>query len=266
MARNHEDIGHGLLSFAPSISPQGEGACWPASWAAAATLRCLPASTSSMMEPRPQCLTKSGGSLRRHWWNIRPHGQSANTFTLEPRSANTVGSQAYLKWPKMTRNSKTRHSRFWRKLRNGALNTDSLPGEPRHPAIDSGAPLAAAAIQPNNQTYRQNAIYETIGIFNKPFRAAFSFPGEARDRIVPIVDLVRSALAPEGGFYDKWYAADFRRVPILICCSRVFTHARTLSSCASAPEYQHKTWCGIEWRAIQRHHQQTSRSDHVPSS
>jgi hypothetical protein len=69
----------------------------------------------------------------------RPHGQSANSFTLEPRSANAVRSKLL----EMAQNDERRKESalaLIAQIEEWRLEYGRPAGEPRHPAIDSGQP------------------------------------------------------------------------------------------------------------------------------
>jgi hypothetical protein len=69
----------------------------------------------------------------------RPHGQSTNSFTLEPRSANAVRSKLL----EMAQNDERRKKSalaLLAQIEEWRLEYGRPAGEPRHPAIDSGQP------------------------------------------------------------------------------------------------------------------------------
>jgi hypothetical protein len=69
----------------------------------------------------------------------RPHGQSANSFTLEPRSSNAVRSKLL----EMAQNDPRRQKSalaLLAQIEEWRLEYGRPIGEPRHPAIDSGQP------------------------------------------------------------------------------------------------------------------------------
>jgi hypothetical protein len=88
-----------------------------------------------------------------------------------------------------------------------------------------------------------------IDIFIHVFRVAFSFPGEARQRIGPIARNVQEALGPASVFYDEWYKAELARPNLDLLLQGIYTHAELVVACLCAG-YERKEWCGLEWRAI----------------
>jgi hypothetical protein len=69
----------------------------------------------------------------------RPHGESANTFTLEPRSANTIRTQLLDMVSKADRQKKAALT-LLAQIEEWRLEYGRPPGEPRHPVFDSKEP------------------------------------------------------------------------------------------------------------------------------
>jgi hypothetical protein len=67
----------------------------------------------------------------------RPHGQSENTFTLEPRSSNAVRAKLLEMATKDERRKKSA-LRLLAQIEDWRLEYGRPAGEPRHPAFDSG--------------------------------------------------------------------------------------------------------------------------------
>lgn len=69
----------------------------------------------------------------------RPHGESQNTFTLEPRSSNAIRAKL-LEMATMDEKRRKSALKLLAQIEEWRLEYGRPAGEPRHPAIDSGEP------------------------------------------------------------------------------------------------------------------------------
>lgn len=82
------------------------------------------------------------------------------------------------------------------------------------------------------------------------FKAAFSFPGELRDRVSEIVALVKDELPSGAVFYDDDFTAQLARPNLDNLLQTVYLNNSDLVVVFLSKDYEKKMWCGIEWRAV----------------
>lgn len=83
----------------------------------------------------------------------------------------------------------------------------------------------------------------------KRFRVALSFPGEHRDRVEKIAEALAATLGRNAILYDRWWAAEFNRLNLLVYLSALYHDESDLIAVFLCKEYNEKQWCGLEWRA-----------------
>lgn len=84
----------------------------------------------------------------------------------------------------------------------------------------------------------------------KRFQVALSFPGEKRDYVVQVADALAAALGKEKVFYDQWYTAELSRPNLDTYLQKIYHDEAVLVVPFLCADYEHKQWCGLEWRAI----------------
>jgi hypothetical protein len=82
------------------------------------------------------------------------------------------------------------------------------------------------------------------------FKAAFSFPGELRDRVYEIASLVKDELPAGAVFYDDDFTAQLARPNLDSLLQTVYLNNSDLVVVFLSADYEKKMWCGIEWRAV----------------
>ena len=82
------------------------------------------------------------------------------------------------------------------------------------------------------------------------FKAAFSFPGELRHRVEPIVSAVKDELSAGSVFYDDDFTAQLARPNLDNLLQTVYLKNSDLVVVFLSADYEKKMWCGIEWRAV----------------
>lgn len=82
------------------------------------------------------------------------------------------------------------------------------------------------------------------------FKVAFSFPGEVRESVLAIVDRLKGFLPLGSIFYDDDFTAQLARPNLDSLLQTVYLKNSDLIVVFLSGDYERKTWCGIEWRAI----------------
>jgi hypothetical protein len=82
------------------------------------------------------------------------------------------------------------------------------------------------------------------------FRVALSFPGEARQRVEQVAEILGTALGRNRVFYDNWYQAELARPNLDLYLQAIYRNQSDLLVLFLCEDYEKKEWCGLEWRAI----------------
>jgi len=82
------------------------------------------------------------------------------------------------------------------------------------------------------------------------FTVALSFPGESRQTVEPVADLLASKYGKDKVLYDKYHAAELARINLDSYLQQLYHDESSLIVVFFCENYQKKRWCGIEWRAI----------------
>jgi len=82
------------------------------------------------------------------------------------------------------------------------------------------------------------------------FKVAVSFPGEKRDYVEETVNELAKIIGSKNIFYDKWYNAQLAGPDLDLKLQDIYKDKSDLVLLFFSKEYDSKTWCGIEWRAI----------------
>jgi hypothetical protein len=86
---------------------------------------------------------------------------------------------------------------------------------------------------------------------NKRFKVALSFPGEQRDYVLQVAELLASELGGEHTvFYDNWYEEELAISNLDIRLQKIYHDDAQLIVTFLCADYKRKEWCGLEWRAI----------------
>ncbi len=84
----------------------------------------------------------------------------------------------------------------------------------------------------------------------KRFLVALSFPGEHRDYILQVAELLAETLGPDAILYDAWYKAEFTRPNLDIYLQNLYKTESQLLVPFFCADYENKDWCQLEWRVI----------------
>lgn len=82
------------------------------------------------------------------------------------------------------------------------------------------------------------------------FRVALSFPGEKREFVNNVVNILRPILGTDAVFYDYDYQAQLARPNLDTLLQDIYRNKSDLIAVFLCKEYAQKQWCGLEWRAI----------------
>ena len=84
----------------------------------------------------------------------------------------------------------------------------------------------------------------------KRFDIALSFPGEHRDFVKTVADLLAKQLGYNRVFYDAYYEAELARPNLDTYLQEIYHDQAELVVVFLCAEYEQKEWCGLEWRAV----------------
>lgn len=84
----------------------------------------------------------------------------------------------------------------------------------------------------------------------KRFQIALSFPGEHRDFVRQVADVLAGTVGTERILYDKYYEAEMARRDLDTYLQRLYYEESELVVVFLCAEYERKEWCRLEWRAV----------------
>ncbi len=84
----------------------------------------------------------------------------------------------------------------------------------------------------------------------KRFRIAFSFAGEKRDYVAKVAEILAQRFGKEKILYDKYHSPELSRSDLAFYLPDLYEKEADLVVAVFCPDYEHKEWCGLEWRAI----------------
>ncbi len=84
------------------------------------------------------------------------------------------------------------------------------------------------------------------------FAVALSFPGEKRNFVKAVADLLAGAFGEEQILYDHYHDAEFARVDLDVHLPSLYRIESELIVVFLCPEYPKKRWCGLEFRHIRQ--------------
>lgn len=82
------------------------------------------------------------------------------------------------------------------------------------------------------------------------FRVAVSFPGQHRDLVQQIADLLTQELGADAVFYDSYYVHELARPRLDVYLQDIYGKQADLIVAFVSAEYRDSEWCGLEWDAI----------------
>jgi TIR domain len=82
------------------------------------------------------------------------------------------------------------------------------------------------------------------------FKVALSFPGEHRDYVARVAEVLKGHLPSSTVFYDRDFTAQLARPNLDTLLQTVYGENSDLVVIFLSEHYEQKDWCGLEWRAI----------------
>ncbi|PNY33859.1 hypothetical protein C2E31_25875 [Rhodopirellula baltica] len=88
-----------------------------------------------------------------------------------------------------------------------------------------------------------------MGYDPKKYAIAVSFPGEHREFVLEIVEILAEELGREKVFYDRWYEHELIGADLDVKLRNIYREQSDIIVPFFSKHYE-KPWCGIEWSAI----------------
>lgn len=82
------------------------------------------------------------------------------------------------------------------------------------------------------------------------FKVALSFPGEQRAYVGEVAEELKRRLPPGSVFCDRDFTSQLARPHLDTLLQRVYLSGADLVVVFVSSDYERKSWCGLEWRAI----------------
>ncbi|MBE7525856.1 MAG: TIR domain-containing protein [Gammaproteobacteria bacterium] len=98
----------------------------------------------------------------------------------------------------------------------------------------------------------------------KRFQVALSFPGEYRDYVSQVAEVLKQSLGKDKVFYDQWYKAELARPDMDVLLQSLYHDHSELIVPFLCADYERKEWCGLEWRAVRDLIKQRQSKDIMP--
>jgi hypothetical protein len=96
----------------------------------------------------------------------------------------------------------------------------------------------------------KNNILPPIDIATHHFDVALSFPGETRQFVEEVVAELKMRLGDNSYFYDNNYVSQLARPSLDTLLQDIYRNRAKVVVVFLSDDYEHKKWCGIEFRAI----------------
>jgi hypothetical protein len=84
----------------------------------------------------------------------------------------------------------------------------------------------------------------------KRFRVAFSFAGEKRAFVAGVANIIAHQFGQDRVLYDGFHAAEFADPDLALDLSLYYREQADLVVVVLCPNYDERSWCGLEWRAV----------------
>src|SRR6267378_2701327 len=84
------------------------------------------------------------------------------------------------------------------------------------------------------------------------FTVALSFPGEYREFVSKVADLLAERLRKPRILYDKYHEAEFARPNLDVHLPNLYRTESDLIAIFLCDEYKKKRWCKLEWRSVRQ--------------
>lgn len=94
------------------------------------------------------------------------------------------------------------------------------------------------------------SVSKAVDLATHHFDVGLSFPGEVRDLVDEVARNLEHLIGPNAYFYDNNYVAQLARPSLDTFLQDIYRNRSKLIVVFISADYQHKNWCGIEFRAI----------------
>lgn len=91
---------------------------------------------------------------------------------------------------------------------------------------------------------------KAVDISTHSFEVGLSFPGEVRPLVEEVARQLEALIGPNAYFYDNNYVAQLARPSLDVLLQDIYRYRSKLVVVFLSADYQKKSWCGIELRAI----------------
>lgn len=88
---------------------------------------------------------------------------------------------------------------------------------------------------------------------SRRFRVALSFPGQKRDYVQQVAEVLARRFGEEAVLYDRFHTAEFANPDLAFELPDLYRKESDLIVAVLCGEYIEREWCGLEWRAIYSH-------------
>lgn len=94
-----------------------------------------------------------------------------------------------------------------------------------------------------------NNYFPRINKMNK-FKVAFTYAGENRGYVEEVAIELEAKIGEGNLFYDNFFQAELARIDLDIFLQDIYHKKSDFIVVFLSKEYEHKEWCGLEWRSI----------------
>jgi hypothetical protein len=91
---------------------------------------------------------------------------------------------------------------------------------------------------------------KAVDVTTHQFDVSLSFPGESREYVERVALELEKLIGPNSYFYDNNYKAQLARPSLDVLLQDIYAKQSDLIVVFLSADYQNKSWCGIEFRAI----------------
>jgi hypothetical protein len=146
--------------------------------------------------------------------------------------------------------------RTWLKLRNRNRPCKTVKGWENRQSdiltndIPALRTWAESQLQKCRETSREQWNSPSSGTREKRFRVALSFAGERRTYVAEVARRLAEVFGRDHILYDKYHEAEFARLNLDTYLQRLYRDDSDLIAVFLCKDYEHKDWCGLEWRVV----------------
>jgi hypothetical protein len=100
--------------------------------------------------------------------------------------------------------------------------------------------------------YSLKMMIDSPAMDSRRFTVALSFPGEKREFVSKVADLLAKRFGQQKVLYDKYHEAEFARPNLDVHLPNLYGTQSELIAIFLCDEYKKKRWCNLEWRSIRQ--------------